>query len=243
MNLKRRNIVITGGTAGIGLELVRQMQQENDLLVIASNEERLEHLTRAFPRIMTCRADLAQLSEVEAAAAAARRYFDRIDVLINNAAIQYTPTFVEESFDYASIEREVTVNFTTVCALTSLLLPALIHDGEAAIVNVNSGLGLMPKKNSAVYCATKAAVNVFSQSLRHQLEDTNVRVLQAFMPLVDTAMTTGRGNDRLSPAQAANAMLRGIALGIEDNDIGEIRLLRSLVRFAPGIARKIMKAA
>ncbi len=243
MNLKQRNIVITGGTAGIGLELVRQLHKGNALLVIASNEERLEQLTREFPGIMTCRADLAQLTEVETAAGAARRFFDRIDVLINNAAIQYTPTLIEESFDYASIQREVTVNFTAVCALTSLLLPSLIHDGEAAIINVNSGLGLVPKKNSAVYCATKAAVNVLSLSLRHQLEDTNVSVLQAFMPLVDTAMTTGRGNNKLSPTEAANAMLRGVELDIEDNDIGKVRVLRSLVRFAPGIARKIMKAA
>lgn len=243
MNLRRRNIVITGGTTGIGLELVRQLHKENRLLVIASNEERLEQLTREFPSVMTCRANLAQLSDVEAAAGAARRDFDRIDVLINNAAVQYTPTFIEEDFDYASIQREVTVNFTAVCALISLLLPLLIHDQEAAIVNVNSGLGLMPKKNSAVYCATKAAVNVFSQSLRHQLEDTNVRVLQSFVPLVDTAMTTGRGTDKLSPAEAASAMLRGIELDIEDNDIGKIRTLRSLIRFAPGIARKIMKAA
>ena len=176
MYLKRRNIVITGGTTGIGLELVRQLQWENDLFVIASNEKRLEQVTRHFPGVMTCRADLAQLSDLEAAAGAARRYFNRVDVLINNAAIQYTPTFIEESFDYTSIQREVTINFTAVCALTSLLLPSMVHDEEAAIVNVNSGLGLMPKKNSAVYCATKAAVNVFSQSLRHQLEDTNVRV-------------------------------------------------------------------
>jgi uncharacterized oxidoreductase len=88
MNLKRRNIVITGGTTGIGLELVRQLHEENNLFVIASNEERLEQLAREFPNIMTCRADLAQLSEVEAAAAMARTYFERIDVLINNAAIQ-----------------------------------------------------------------------------------------------------------------------------------------------------------
>jgi uncharacterized oxidoreductase len=243
MNLTQRNIVITGGTTGIGLELVRQLQAENDLFVIASNAERLEQLTREFPNVATCRADLAQLSKVEAAASASCRHFDRIDILINNAAIQYTPTFIEEDFDYASIQREVSVNFTAVCAFTSLMLSSLIHNGQAAIVNVNSGLGLMPKKNSAVYCATKAAVNVFSQSLRYQLEDTNVRVLQSFIPLVDTAMTTGRGNDKLSPAEAASAMLRGVELEIEDNDIGKVRVLRFLVRFAPGIARRIMKAA
>ena len=180
---------------------------------------------------------------MEAAARSARGHFDRIDLLVNNAAIQYTPRFVDDDFEFATIEREISVNFTAVCALTALLLPALNHGGEAAIVNVNSGLGLVPKTSSAVYCATKAAVNVFSQSLRYQLENTDVQVLQAFVPLVDTAMTKGRGAHKLSPADAAHAVLRGVERGIEDNDIGKIRLLRSLLRFAPGIARRIMKAA
>ena len=63
------------------------------------------------------------------------------------------------------------------------------------------------------------------------------------MPLVDTAMTTGRGSEKLSPIEAASAMLRGMERRIEDNDIGKVRVLRSLVRFAPGLARRIMKAA
>jgi uncharacterized oxidoreductase len=243
MNLERRNIVITGGTSGIGRELVRMLHADNSVFVIARSADRLAGLASEFPGIATRCADLARIDEVEAAAGEVRGHFGRIDVLINNAAIQHTPTFIDEHFEYASIQREIAVNLTAVCALTALLLPALNHDRQSAIVNVNSGLGLVPKKNSAVYCATKAAVNTFSQSLRHQLEDTNVRVLQAFMPLVDTTMTAGRGAGKLTPAEAASAMLRGVELDIEDHDIGKIRMLRSLVRFAPGIARKIMKAA
>lgn len=243
MNLTRRNIVITGGTSGIGRELVRQLHTDNELLVIASNAERLQQLARNFPGIAVCRADLALDAEVEAAARTAWTHFDRIDVLINNAAIQHTPAFTDDAFEYASIRREIAVNFTAVCSLTALLLPSLDHDRQAAIVNVNSGLGLVPKKNSAVYCATKAAVNILSQSLRLQLADTQVRVLQAFVPLVDTGMTRGRGRDKWPAADAAGAILHGIERGIEDHDIGKIRVLRTLARFAPGIARRIMKAA
>lgn len=199
MNLEQRNIVITGGTTGIGLELVRQLHDNNQLLIVASNSERLERLSDTFPAIQTCRGDLSRLAGIEAAASAAHSCFDRIDILINNAAVQHTPTFIDKDFDAASIPREITVNFTAVCALTASLLPSLMQCQEAAIVNVNSGLGLIPKTNSAVYCATKAAVNVFSQSLRHQLENTNVRVFQVFMPLVDTAMFHCSDRTRFSP--------------------------------------------
>ena len=243
MILKRRNIVLTGGTSGIGHELVRLLHADNQLLVVASSAERLDKLSDAYPGIFTFCADLAQPTDVEAAVAAARSRFDSLDVIINNAAVQFTPTFVDAEFSYPSIQQEIAVNFTAVCSLTALLLPELMHGREAAILNVNSGLALVPKTQSAVYCATKAAVNVFSQSLRHQLEDTHVKVFQAFMPLVDTPMTAGRGAGKLSAEEAATAMLRGVERGIDDNDIGKVRLLRLLSRFTPGIARRIMKQA
>ena len=88
-----------------------------------------------------------------------------------------------------------------------------------------------------------AAVNSFSQSLHYQLEGTSVKVMQAFMPLVDTNMTSGRGVGKLDAAQAADALIRGIEQDIEEHDIGKIRILRRLIRFAPGVARRIMRAA
>ncbi|MEL7449936.1 MAG: SDR family NAD(P)-dependent oxidoreductase [Pseudomonadota bacterium] len=243
MILKRRNIVLTGGTSGIGRDLVRLLHADNQLLVVARNQTRLDELSAAFPGIATFRADLAKPADVEAAAAAAHNCFDSLDLVINNAALQFTPTFVDPDFSYASIQQEIAVNFTAVCGLTALLLPALTHGREAAILNVNSGLALVPKTQSAVYCATKAAVDNFSRALRNQLEDTQVKVFQAFMPLVDTPMTEGRGDGKLSAEEAATAILRGVERGIEDHDIGKVRVLRLLSRLAPGIARKIMKRA
>lgn len=243
MKLEGKKIVITGGTSGIGYEVVRQLHGRNRVLVIGSNRGRLDRLAAEFAGIRTCCADLSGALDVESAADEAHRHFGSIDLLINNAAVQYGPTFLDPAFSYASIRHEIAVNLTALCSLTALLLPALLHEQEAAIVNVNSGLALMPKTTSAVYCASKAGVNVFSQSLRWQLAGTNVSVLQAFMPLVNTPMTTGRGRNKMSAAAAAAAMLRGIEQGIEEHDIGKVRLLRPLIRLAPGLARRIMQAA
>ncbi|MEO1574775.1 MAG: SDR family NAD(P)-dependent oxidoreductase, partial [Pseudomonadota bacterium] len=140
------------------------------------------------------------------------------------------------------IAREINTNLTAPCLLVAHLLPALDHGRDARIVNVNSGLALAPKTDSAVYCATKAGLDTFSQSLRYQLEGARVRVQQAFLPLVDTGMTAGRGQGKLSAEYAAQAILAGIKRGRQDHDVGKVRILRVLTRWLPGLARRIMKA-
>ncbi len=244
MELNGKIIVITGGTTGIGYELVERLHRDNVLVVIASSQDRLTHLKRSFPGVHTCQADLADPVAVESVAHHVQSRFDHVDVLINNAAVQYLPKFTDAAFDHTTIGREIAINLASVCSLTALLLPSLLAaGGPAAIVNVNSGLALAPKTSSAVYCATKSALNTFSQSLRYQLESTNVAVLQAFMPLVDTPMTEGRGSGKLSAPVAADRLLDGVARGIKDHDIGKVKILRLLLAVTPWLARRLMRSS
>jgi short-subunit dehydrogenase involved in D-alanine esterification of teichoic acids len=162
-------------------------------------------------------------------------------VLINNAGVQNTPTFLDEDFQHETISREVAINFTSICSLTYLLLPALLHRDKAVILNVNSGLALAPKTSSAVYCATKGALNIFTQSLRYQLEQTNISVQQVFLELVDTPMTKGRGSNKMTAKDGAKKIIDGIRRDIPDYDIGKVKLLRLLLRLAPLMVHNIMK--
>lgn len=241
MKLNKKRIVITGGTSGIGYEMVKYLHPANEIIVIARSANKLDKLTLEFSEVTTYQADLSKLDELKTVASSIAERFETIDVLINNAAIQYTPTFVDEAFDYASINHEITLNFTSICSLTYLLLPMLTHRNKAVILNINSGLALAPKTSSAIYCATKGALNIFSQSLRYQLENTNISVQQAFLELVETAMTTGRGKNKMSAEEAAKIILQGVERGVLDHDIGKVKLLRFLLRLAPSIAQKIMK--
>ncbi len=243
MDVSNRHIVVTGGTSGIGRELVRQLHAGNRLAIIARDPARLEDLRTEFPGVLTFQADLARPGEVEAAARRIIAKLGRIDILINNAAVQHTQRFTDPDFEPGAISREITINFTSLCSLTAWLLPAMQHSAPAAILNINSGLALAPKTDSAVYCATKSAVDGFSRSLRYQLADTNVRVLQAFLPLVDTAMTAGRGNGKLAPEFAARQIIRGLEKDIRDHDIGKVRILRALMRLSPALGRRIMQRA
>ena len=241
MKVLGKNIVLTGGTTGIGREMVKQLHEDNQLLVMASNQSRLDALAAEYPPVKTYCVDLGSVTEVDAAANAAKSAFSEIDVLINNAAIQFTPRFTDDNFDVNSIEREIAINFTSICRLTAHLLPALKASKESAVINVNSGLALAPKTTSAVYCASKAALENFSRSLRYQLEGTSVAVLQAFLPLVETPMTEGRGNGKMAASDAATAVLSGLENGTTENYIGKSRLLAMLMRIVPPVARNIMK--
>jgi short-subunit dehydrogenase involved in D-alanine esterification of teichoic acids len=241
MNLNKKRIVITGGTSGIGYEMVKYLQSNNEIIVISKSANKLEELSKQFEGVITYQADLSKLDELETVASLIRERFESIDVLINNAAVQYTPTFIDDTFDYSNINREITLNFTSICSLTYLLLPALTHQNKTAILMINSGLALAPKTTSAIYCATKGALNILTQSLRYQLENTNINVQQAFLELVDTSMTTGRGENKMSAEEASKIIIQGLEHDVLDHDIGKVKLLRFLLRIAPSIAKKIMK--
>jgi len=238
--LKNKTVVITGGTSGIGRALVDQLHSQNQLIVIGRSAAKLDTLKTEYPTVSVYRADLAVPTSLEVIADRITEHFPHIDVLINNAAVQYTPLFTEKSFKPELIAREIAVNLTSPALLISLLLPALTKDTPSAILNVNSGLGIVPKKSSAIYCGSKGGLNIFSQSLRHQLKDTNISVLQAFMPMVDTPMTEGRGSGKITAEEAAKRAIRGVERLVEDHDIGVVKILRALHKIWPQLASSLM---
>jgi len=242
MILKQKTIVITGGTSGVGLEMVKRLSIENEVIVIGRNADKLLELTDKFQNIHIYQADFISIADVESVANKIRNDYIKIDVLINNAAVQHSATFLDADFEFSNITDEVSVNFTSICHLTYQLLPVLQHDNQAFILNINSGLALAPKASSAVYCATKAALNSFSQSMSYQLMSTNVRVLQAFLALVDTPMTQGRGDNKMTAVHAANLIIKGLVDEKRNHYIGKVKLLIILLRTLPWLAKKIMKS-
>jgi uncharacterized oxidoreductase len=241
ISLNSKHIVLTGGTSGIGYEIIRQLNSNNRLSVIARASTRLDALKAEFPKLRVYEADLGNLEAVKRAADEIVQSGDAIDILINNAAVQHTPLFLDEDFRLETIEREIDINLTAPAILIYLTLPALLASKRATVLNINSGLALVPKTSSAVYCAAKGGLNILSQSLANQFEYSTVRVVQAFLPLVDTEMTKGRGTGKISAAHAATKVLQGLETGAETINIGKVKLLRLMMRLSPSLARKIMR--
>ena len=242
MQLENKVIIVTGGTSGIGRALVDKLAANNFLIVLGRNQDRLSDLEQAYPNITTYLCNLESADEVETTADQIIKQHPRVDVLINNAAIQHTPAFLDDDFRFETIAQEVNTNFLSICLLIYGLLPNLLHDEQRALIlNVNSALGIAPKTTSAIYCASKGALNILSWSLRYQFESTNIKVLQAMLPLVDTQMTTGRGQGKLTTAQAATALIDGMEKEIEEHYIGKAKWLRLIYRLSPALARRILK--
>ena len=242
MKLKGKRIVLTGGTSGVGRELVECLAGENELIVLGRNAQKLAELRACHPALRTVLCDLADLSSVDSAGDRIAAEAGPIDVLFCNAAIQNPGRFMDASLDPAIVESEVTTNFTSICLLIDRLLLCLRASGRPSkIVLVNSALAIAPKTDSAVYCATKAALRSLGWSLGYQLANSTVSITQIFLPLVDTAMTAGRGRGKISARVAAVEMIAGVERGTAEHFVGKARWVAWINRFSPGLARQILR--
>ena len=232
-------VVLTGATSGIGASLMRRLLAAGHRVVAVS---RRASSLDPHPALEPIDCDLAVPEQVRALAGELVSRHPRIDLLIKNAALQAGTALTAPGFDPAAMVAEAQVNLVAPALLAHGLIAALERAGSGtAIVNVSSGLAYYPKRDTALYCATKAGLHSFSQSLRYQLGPRGIRVVEVILPLVATPMTAGRGSGKMAADGAARAILAGIARGGDEIHVGKARLLPLLVRIAPVVARSLLK--
>lgn len=245
MHLQNHKVLITGGSMGVGLALARLLQKGNQVLICGRDAARLEAAKSILPGVETLPCDITNDAELAHLLATAQARLGGLSILINNAAVQHSPRFGTDSPASLChfIDAEVSTNFAALAKLTALALPSLQRQTEAAIVNLGSGLAISPKSSSPVYCATKAAVHIFTRALRDQLEfhSPHVLVCEAMLPLVDTAMTAGRGRGKLSPIVAAQQILAGLERNQSQINVGKVKLLQFLWHLAPGFTTGLLR--
>lgn len=242
MNTNNNVILLTGGTSGIGLEMVRQFSSfGNTLLVTSSNQRNLEILQTQFPKIIPLICDLADEESVRNLVRKCLADHRDINIVITNAGIQENYRWTEEPEGHEKINREIRVNFTSPMQLIYGLLPLLTTKNNAAVITVSSGLAFAPKQSAPIYCATKAAIHNATKALRYQLDTTTVKVFEIIPPLVDTAMTQGRGKGKISPEQLVDEFIRNFQADRLEMNIGKTKLLRLIQRIVPTLADRIMK--
>lgn len=178
------SVLVTGASSGIGAVYAERFAQRgHDLVLVARDQDRLQSLAarlrlQANVSVDVLPADLSQRAEL-AVVEARLREDTRIGILINNAGIAQSGSFIEQSGD--AIERLVTLNTTALTRLAAAIAPRLVQAGEGAIVNIGSVVGLAPEFGMTVYGATKAFVLFLSQGLRLELSPKGVYV-QAVLP-------------------------------------------------------------
>lgn len=163
-------------------------------------------------------------------------------VLVNNAGVQFNHgwagTDAEDRTRWA--RTELSVNLLAPTLLTSLFLDDLRRHDPGVVVNVTSLLALAPKRSAPVYSASKAGLRSLTRGLRLQLAGENVRIVEVVPPLVDTAMTAGRGSKKMDPAEAARRIVEGLQADRTVIRVGFARALHGLWRVAPGLAGALL---
>ncbi|MES2037672.1 MAG: SDR family oxidoreductase [Pseudomonadota bacterium] len=237
MNLTSNTILITGGAAGIGFELARQLSgRGNRVIICGRSEEALLKAQAQVPALVTHICNITDHTSRQAMVSWLNTTYPELNMLINNAGVQYRRMF-KEADALENLEQEVATNFTAPVRLIGELLPLLNRQQKAVIINVSSGLAFAPMADIPVYCATKAAIHSFTLTLRHQLKAIGVRVVEMAPPIVDTGLGGGdrsggtTGQRMMSPEDfAAEALVQ------LENDQDEV-----LVGLAAG-ARKMGEA-
>lgn len=247
MKLTGQKVLLTGGSSGIGLELARLLSRKsNELFICGRDQAALTRTAQELPGIETLAVDLAREDDLQRLIATVEDRFGELSLLFNNAAIQlnYDFTQVKESSQALhDIDYEIAVNLSALIKLSLLSLPLLQRATSATLINVTSGLGIVPKKRAPVYCATKAGVDVFSKAFRYQLEDAKlpIQVCEVILPLVETPMTTGRGTHKMQPQAVAEAIVQGIERKQDEIHVGPVPLLLWLNRLSPRRSAQLLR--
>lgn len=235
-------VLITGGSSGIGLSLAKRfLLLKNKVIITGRDKVKLEQIKNEFPELIIFAGDLTDSTSLDELVLFIERQHSDVNILINNAAVQYNYHFTDKTNLTDKIEYEISANLTAPIQLTSLLLPFILKNKNSAVINVSSGLFIAPKKSASVYCATKSAIHSFSKTLRYQLEDTDTKVFEIIPALIDTPMTEGRGKSKITTEQLTDEFIHNFKADQYESYIGKTKLLRLIHRFSPKLADRIMK--
>jgi uncharacterized oxidoreductase len=189
MQLTGNTMLITGGTSGIGCALAEQFHKLGNQVIIAGRrQQRLDEITAANPGMHGMQLDIADPRAIESITARVRQQFPKLNVLINNAGIQKSQDLTASDSAILDARSVIQTNIVGTLLMTAALLPMLKQQPNSTIITTSSGLAFVPRNNFPVYCATKAFLHSWLQSLRFQLTDTSVAVLELAPPYVQTEM-------------------------------------------------------
>ena len=199
MQMTGNTILVTGGGTGIGRGLAESFHRLGNQVIIAGRRlELLKAVAEANPGIQYLSLDQGDAANIRRFAIELHDKYPDLNVVVNNAGIQRVEDLTTPGPGVA--ELTVAINLLGPIRLTAALLHSLSSKPHAAILNVTSGLAFMPSAITPTYCASKAALHSYTQSLRYQLRGTSVQVIEIIPPQVQTALQGEHGfNPRAMP--------------------------------------------
>lgn len=193
MNISGNTIFIPGATSGIGLALAQQLAARGNTVIVGGRrQELLTAIAAENPALDTVRIDTTDADSIRSAAATVLAKHPDLDVLVTMAGIMRVEDWTAPAGFLDTAEATVTTNLLGPIRLIAAFIEHLQTRPDATIMTVSSGLAFTPLRVTPTYNATKAAIHMLSESLRLQLADTTVQVLELEPPSVRTALMPGQ---------------------------------------------------
>lgn len=195
MNIADSTLLITGGGSGIGRGLAEAFHKAGSKVIIAGRRrELLDEVIAANPGMAAETFDVDNADAIKTFAADLLTRYPALNAVMHNAGIMRDEDL--KAGDPETAEATIATNLLGPIRLNSALLPHLLQQPAATVLTVTSGLAYVPLSLTPTYCATKAAIHSYTQSLRYQLKDTHVQVIEVVPPYVQTELTgTHQKND------------------------------------------------
>ena len=247
MRLTGRTILITGGSAGIGLAFaLKFLEFGNEVIVTGRRQAVLDAVKAQHPKLHTIQSDIADPAQIAALAERVKRDFPKLDVLMNNAGVGVPKNLTTPVNDLTGLLSEVEINLGGVIRTVAALI-GILTANRGTVINVSSALAFVPVPAMPIYSATKAAVHSYTQSLRFQLEDTGVEVIELMPPAVRTDMTSDfdeAGISTITTDELVKQTIAALRAGKHEIRPGQSNLLAFMRRLAPSfINRQLWKAS
>ncbi|SCL59777.1 SDR family oxidoreductase [Micromonospora chersina] len=193
MNISGNTIFVPGSTSGIGLALALALKARGNTVIIGGRRtDLLEKVAAEHPDIDTVTIDTADPASIASAAAQVLAKHPDLNVLVTMAGIMRVEDWHRPESFLDSAEATVTTNLLGPIRLIAAFIEHLRAQPDATIMTVSSGLAFTPLKVTPSYNASKAAIHMLSESLRLQLADTSVKVVELEPPAVRTALMPGQ---------------------------------------------------
>ena len=248
MNIRNRTILITGGSVGIGLAFaLKFLELGNEVIVTGRRQSVLDEVQAGHPKLHTIQSDVANPAQITALAKRVKADFPKLDVLMNNAGIMLHKNLTLPASDLDALIAEVNINVAGVIRMNSAFIDILTAN-KGTIINVSSALAFVPLPSAPIYSATKAAVHAYTQSLRFQLEETGVEVIELMPPAVKTDLAAdiseGNGVTVMTTDELVKQSFASLEAGALEIRPGQAKQLAFLRRLAPNfINRQLWKAS
>jgi uncharacterized oxidoreductase len=196
MDITKDTVLVTGGGSGIGKAMAEALHARGAKVIIAGRRaDVLAQVAAANPGMAYDVVDVADARAVEAFVARVIAAHPDLNTVISNAGIMVPEDLSTGRFDWSLAEQMIDINWWGTVRLAGAVLPHLLTKPRATFVTVSSGLAFVPLAATPTYSATKAAIHSWSQSLRHQLKDTSVKVIEWAPPAVATDLMPGHAQN------------------------------------------------